>query len=153
MLCTTLNAIRAHHPCQGFWKKLLKGLGKTQADDAPLPFERIVEICGIDDALWATRAAPEHDRVWRYFACACAYRVVRYSDDPRVRAAIETAERYADGLATDDDLSAARAATRAAARDAAGAAAWAAGAAAWAAGDAEREWQRKTLLEIVGGGS
>jgi hypothetical protein len=87
-----------------------------------------------------------------------------------VRAAIETAERFADGLATADDLYAAWAAARAAgaaeaaraaeaawaagdAAWAAGAAAWAAGAAAWAAGDAEREWQRKTLLEIVGGGS
>jgi hypothetical protein len=50
--------------------------------------------------------------------------------DPRSLAALDVAERYADGLATDEELSAARDA----ARNAAGDAAWnAAGAAAGAA--------------------
>lgn len=48
MITTTLNRIRAHGPCQDGWSKLLKGLGKTAADDDPLPFARIAEINGLD---------------------------------------------------------------------------------------------------------
>ena len=35
MITTTLNRIRAHEPCSKGCEKLLKGLGKTQADDEP----------------------------------------------------------------------------------------------------------------------
>ncbi len=51
MITTTLNRIRAHGPCAGGWAKLLKHLGKTQADDEPLPFATILESNGLDDAL------------------------------------------------------------------------------------------------------
>lgn len=40
----TLNAIRAHGPCQDGWEKLLKHLGKTKADDEPLAMTTILEI-------------------------------------------------------------------------------------------------------------
>ncbi len=56
MIYTTLNRIRAYLPCEDGWRKLLAGLGKTDADDEPLPYARIVEINGIGDALWACRA-------------------------------------------------------------------------------------------------
>ena len=36
---TTLNAIRAHSPCRDRWEKLLRHLGKTEADDEPLLIE------------------------------------------------------------------------------------------------------------------
>jgi hypothetical protein len=41
--CTTLNRVRAKGPCEDGWKKLLKHLGKTKADDELLPFAVIVE--------------------------------------------------------------------------------------------------------------
>lgn len=167
MITTTLARIREHSPCESSWRKLLAGLGKTKADDEPLPYSRIVEICGIDDALWATRAEPKHSAVWRLFACACAYRVVGLNDDPRGRAAIDTAVRHAEGTATDAELSAARPAWTAsdAASAAASEAAWTA---AWAAAEAaaepaersaersaertaERKWQSATFLDIVRG--
>ena len=148
MITTTLNKIRDHSPCQEGWGKLLKHLGKTKADDEPLPFAVIVESNGLDDALWCCRTAPERDREWRLFAVWCARRVQHLMIDPRSVAALDVAERFARGEATVEELAAARAAAWdaagaaavVAARDAAGAAAWdAAGAAAVvAARDAAR---------------
>ena len=80
-----------------------------------------------------------NERTQRLFAADCAEAVVHLcGDDPRPRAAIETARRFARGEASADELIAARDAARVAAWVAAGAAArdaaWvAAGAAAGAA--------------------
>jgi hypothetical protein len=147
MLYTTLNAIRACHPCADRWAHLLASLGKTGPDDEPLPFSEILRYNGLDDALWACRAAPQYDRVWRLLAVQFARKVQHLMTDPRSLAALDVAERHANGDATDEELAAARAArdaawaaawaARDAAGDAAGDAAWdagaAAGAAAWAA--------------------
>ena len=154
MISTTLNAIRAHHPCQDGWTKLLATLGKTKADDEPLAITTILASNGIDDALWCVRAVDGHDREIRLFAVACARRVQHLMTDPRSREALDVAERYANGEATADELAAAEAAAEAA-RAAAGDAAWAAWA-AWdaaraAAGDAEREWQAQKYISIFGG--
>jgi len=68
------------------------------------------------------------DRTLRLFACWCVRQETCWSllSDERSRAAVEVAERYARGDATDEELSAAWAAAWAAARAAARAAAWAA---------------------------
>jgi hypothetical protein len=128
---TTLNRIGAHQPCGDGWRKLLAGLGKTEADNEPLPYARIVEINGIADALWACRAEPQYAKEWRLFAVWCARQVEHLMTDERSKRACDVAERYALGQATDEEL--------AAARDAARDAAWAAWDAAWdAARDAAR---------------
>jgi len=169
MKTTTLNRIRAHSPCKDSWENLLKGLGKTQADNEPLAFATILEICGLDDALWAARAEPQYN--WRLLAVFYGRRVQHLNSDPRVSGCLDVAERYANGQATDEELTAAWAAASDAARDAARAAAgaaWAAsdaaGDAAWdavwvavwvawaaraAAGDAERKEQERLFLEFV----
>jgi len=151
MITTTLNKIRDHSPCQEGWGKLLKHLGKTKADDEPLPFAVIVESNGIEDALWCCRSAPEYDKEWRLFAVWCARQVKHLMTDPRSVAALDIAERFANGEATTRELAAARDAAVVAAWDAAWAAAWAAArAAAWvAAGDAVRAAQTKRFLEVV----
>lgn len=115
MITTTLNRIRAHHPCREGWTTLLRHLGKTEADDEPLPFADIVASNGLDDALWCCRAEPGHDREWRLYAVWCARRVQHLLTDPRSIAALDVAERYANGAATQDELTAARAAAWAAA--------------------------------------
>jgi hypothetical protein len=97
--------------------------------------------------IWiATRRGVLTDRELRLFAVWCARQVQHLLTDPRSINAIDVAERYANGEATDEELAAAgaaagaaasaaasaaaRAAASAAARDAAWAAAWAA---AWTA--------------------
>ena len=146
MLFTTLRRIQAHNPCKSGWKKLLTGLSKTQADDEPLAYAKIVEINGLDDALWACRAEPQHDRTWRLYAVWCARRVQHLMNDPRSVAALDVAERHAMDAATDEELLAAREAAWAAAREAA----WeAARAAAW---EAAWEAQKTEFMRIVTGG-
>ena len=160
MITTTLNRIREHSLSPYDWTKLLNGLGKTKADDEPLPFSKILEINGLGDAIWCFRAEPQYAREHRLFAVACARRVEHLNPDPRVKNATDVAERYANGQATDEELRTARNAAQAAwaaTRDATWASGDAALAAAWAAGDAageaawaaEREWQKQEFLRVV----
>ena len=138
MITTTLNRIRAHSPCDDGWKSLLAGLGKTKPDDEPLPFARIVEINGLNDALWCCRVEPQHATEWRLFAVWCARQVQHLMTDPRSIAALDVAERHANGMATDTELAAA-------------ATAWSAVAAVRAAKrEAARENQKARFIEIVG---
>ncbi len=84
--------------------------------------------------IWiATRRGVLTDRELRLFAVWCARQVQHLLTDPRSINAIDVAERYANGEATDRELTAASAAAIAAARTAARSAAWAA---AWAADSA-----------------
>ena len=132
---TTLNQIREQSPCSEGWTKLLRHLGKTTADDAPLSIITILDSNGLDDALWCLRAVENQDREIRLYAVWCARQVQHLMTDPRSIAALDIAERFANGDATGEEMAAARDFAWDAAW-AAGAAAWAAGAAAWAARDA-----------------
>jgi hypothetical protein len=136
-LTTTLNNIRKHSPCQDGWEKLLKHLGKTQADDEPLPYSVIVESNGIDDALWCCRTEPQYSKEWRLFAVWCARQSQHLMADQRSIDALDVAERHANGLATDEELSAAL--------DAVWDAAWDA---TWFAACSK---QKEKFLEIIGG--
>ena len=139
---TTLNKIREHGPCTDGWSKLLKNLGKTKADDEPINITTILESNGLDDALWCLRAVEGHEREMRLFAVECARAVQHLMTDKRSLDALDVSERFANGLATQNELDAARAAagaaagaatkaaTKAATRAATWAAKWAAGAAA-----------------------
>ena len=139
---TTLNQIRAKVPCTIGWEKLLRHLGKTQADDEPVSIITILDSNGLRDAIWCLRAVEGHDKEIRLFAVWCARQVQHLMKDKRSIDALDVAERYASGLATRDELEASRKAAYAAyaaanaaadAADAAYAAACAANAAADAA--------------------
>jgi hypothetical protein len=180
MVTITLNQIRAKSPCVSGWETLLKHLGKTQADDVEFPLSVVLDSNGLDDTLWCLRCLPDSHSSWmRKYAVWCARQVQYLMSDQRSIFALDVAERYADGLATDAELSAAwdaardaardaalaaaRAAALAAARDAAWDAAWdaalaAARAAAWAAawdaalaaaGDAAGDAQTAKLREML----
>jgi hypothetical protein len=104
---TTLNKIRAKSPCQSGWAQLLKYLGKTQADDAPLPIKTILKSSGRADALWCLRTVEGRDKEIRLYAVWCARQVQHLMTDPRSLAALEVAEQFASGLVTPDELGAA----------------------------------------------
>ena len=140
----TLKKIRAKGPCAEGWAKLLRHLGKTQADDEPLALTTILDSNGLDDALWCLRACEGIEKEVRLYAVWCARQVQHMMTDPRSLAALDVAERHAKGQATDAELAAARAA----AWDAAGAAAWAA---AWdAAGAAAGAAARAAAVDAAG---
>lgn len=104
---------------------------------AEIPLEFILDAIGLADALWATLRVQGYDRDLRLFAVWCARQVQHLSTGPEVQTCLDTAERFAEGAATAEELTAARDAARDAAWDAAGDAAGdAAWAAAWAARDA-----------------
>lgn len=169
---TTLNRIRAHDPCTNGWRKLLKGLNKTEADDEPLDLLTILNINDLDDALWCMRTMPEHDKEWRLYIVWCARQVHHLITDPRSIAVIDVAERFALGQTTVEELKAAQDAAQDTAQDAswvawiAQDASWVAAWAAWtaardaawtaaeaAAGDAAwtaaRAAQEKKLRELL----
>ena len=166
-MTTTLARIKEHNPCADGWRKLLKHLGKTEADDEPLPYFVILESNGLEDALWACRAEPQYNRAWRLYAVWCAEQVSHLLTDPRSHAALQIARRSANGEATQDQLAIAWAAAweavrgavweaaKAVTRDAARAASWAAEsawAAARAAGSARaaKAAQKAEFLRVVG---
>ena len=80
---------------------------RTPPLDEQVPFSEIVKILGLDAGLWCCRAEPQHDKEWRLFAVWCARQVQHLMTDPRSVAALDVAERFAHGKATQDELSAA----------------------------------------------
>lgn len=150
MIYTTLNKIKAHHPCgtkknstTGL-RKLLNHLGKTKCDDEPLGFDVILESNGLDNALWCTRSSPYFYMVLRTFALWCARQCEYLNNDIRVKSCNDVTERFLHGEATQEELNAAWAAAGAA-WSAAGAAG-AAGAAAWAAA---MDAQKTEFLRLI----
>lgn len=121
MIYTTLKRIRKHSPCSEGWKRLIRRLGTDFPMGKPFPMVEILnaEGDGLDDCLWALRAEPQHAKLYRLYAVRRARSVQHLMKDPRSIAAIDVAERYAHGTATEDERDAARAAAWAAARDAA----------------------------------
>jgi hypothetical protein len=97
---TTLNAIRAHQPSAQFWSQLLFNLGKTEADDEPLPLLTVLDSNGFHDALWCLRALEDHDSDIRLFAVWCARRVQHLLKDQSTVSQLDVVERFARGKAT-----------------------------------------------------
>ena len=163
MFNVTLKSLREARACHGGYNKVVRALQDRPftADDAhretyirfahkePIPIVDILKSNGLDDALWALRCVKGHDRDLRLYAVWCARQVEHLMKDQRSRNALDVAERHANGLATDEELDAARDAAWAAARDAA----WdAARDAAWdAARDAARDAQSNTLAAMCNG--
>jgi immunity protein 5 of polymorphic toxin system len=107
-LHTTHNLLKAANICRpGFERFTVREalIEKGYDDDSILPLSLILEVNGLDDAVWALRAVPEEqrgerDRIARLFACDCAEHVLRiyeaqYPGEERPRRAIEAARRFA----------------------------------------------------------
>ena len=139
---TTLNLLKEHDACMDRYRHLCKALGGVNqyGRDTPISFERLIEMNGLDDTLWALRAVPkeqeaERDFIARLFAAGCAEHVLpiyeqHHPDDTRVRLCIEASRRFAYGEISREEL---------AAYDAARAAAY----------DAEQDWQKAFFLSLL----
>jgi len=131
----TIDDIRRLRPCYHPSRYLPEGWQGTALDVLD------VKDCPAADRLWVVlREECVSSRTLRLFAVWCARQALALVDNPDQRsvAACDTAERFANGEATERELAAARAAARAAAWTAARDAAWAAAStaardAAWAA--------------------
>ena len=140
-LTTTFAKLKATSAYESGYKKLAQHLGgiTKYGKDTPINLLTILESNGVDDMMWSLRAVdnPDVERIARFIACDCAEAsLVEYEeytpDDNRPRVAIETARRFADGTATQEEMSAAQSAAQSAAESAAWSAARsAARAAAW----------------------
>ena len=106
-LTTTLARIKAANPCPDGWARALAAAGKAEADEDLILFSEIINAVEIEDALWCCRAEPQHSREWRLFGVWCARQAQHLTTDQRSLDALDIAERYANGLATDKDLDAA----------------------------------------------
>lgn len=104
MICTSLNRIRMHSPCSSGWSKLLAYLGKTKADAEPLPLVAVLDSNGLDDALWCLRVELQHASIWRLLAVHYARQVRHLMKGARQIQALDVAESYARGQASDVEL-------------------------------------------------
>ena len=147
MIYTTLNKIREQGPCSNGWKKLLDHLGKNQADDEQLPLLTILESNGLNDALWCLRACDGIEKEARLYAVACARRVQHLMKDQQSIDALDVAERYAYGNATNKEFDSACAAAcwRGGARRMSGGATWMPSGMATCASSSALTWARAAL--------
>ena len=94
VVTTTLRQIRQHNPCSEGWRTLLTFLGKTGADDDPLPLVTILQSNGLDDALWCLRTVAGHDKEIARFALSCAQEVKHLMTDQRSLNALDAVARH-----------------------------------------------------------
>ena len=177
MLHTTFAKAKEAKACFKSYRKFAKFKGgiRKWGKDTPFGLDEVLDVCGLEDALWCLRIVIEPaDKEIRLLACDYAEHVlpifeIKYPKDKRPRQAIETSRRFAVGEATQEELNTARVmawaagimawTAGAAAGDAAeaagdaGDATRAAGNAAGAAGDAdwdaERKWQKKQFIKLL----
>ena len=116
MKTTTLNEIRKAKPCEDGWNTLLKGLGKTKADNEPLKLEAILKINGLDDACWVADKVLNLGKELRLYAYWNAKQSKKYVEDKKeYNKVLNTVNLYA----YDEVGDAARASARTSARDSA----------------------------------
>ena len=165
MIFTTFALLHAERACPEGYRKLAAHLGgvRSYGQNTPIPLTTILDSNGLDDTLWVLDHATIEDalRVRRLLACDYAEHVLpiyerQYPGDNRLRRAIETSRRYADGLATDEEMdvvwSAAPVVVWSVVWSVAPAAAWrvarSAVRAVWARAE-EHRWQEQKFREMV----
>lgn len=119
---TTLKKVQEHFPHKTSYPDALlvlyKNIGKTTADD-DLSILTILDSMGLDWTLWNLRTIDNQDKVLRLFAIWCARQVHHLMTDERSLVALDLAEKYAHGMANQEELASAEVDARKASLDAA----------------------------------
>ena len=107
----TLSDIRKRRPCKDGWRKLLKSLNKTKADETEVTFSYIAENNDVFDALWCLRCidTKKHRKEISYLCADMAQSVLHiyekeYPDDKRPRDCIQAVRDFADGKINKQEL-------------------------------------------------
>lgn len=125
MLTLTFKSAKAHNMCADSYRKLAryKGGVRRWGLNNPFPLLDVLEVCGLEEVLWALRCCEptdERDRVARLFACDCVDRVLplyegrQYPEDDHplnnfithlsAFNAVVVARRLAAGVATQEEM-------------------------------------------------
>lgn len=83
---------------------LLEALGKDVPGDEVITYQKVAESIDLHDTLRCCGAEPEYGNLWRLYAVWCARQVQNLMTDPRSIEAMDVAERYTRGEATDGEL-------------------------------------------------
>lgn len=124
----TLGSLRKACACYNGYNKVVRALQGAKFEDEdedycrgsyirfvykePISILSILKSNGLEDALWALRCVPGIDRDARLFIVWCGRQVQHLMTDKRAIEALNIAERFAIGTATEDELAAARTAVR-----------------------------------------
>ena len=120
---TTLKKLKKHNPCKSSWDRLLESLDKTEPDNEPLKLRYILDLLGVQDAIWAFRAIDGYRKEQILFIADCAEHVLhiyeeKYPKNTAPRAAILATRNYANGKISKEKLRSAADAAYAAYADA-----------------------------------
>jgi hypothetical protein len=119
-----LSTLRKHSACLEGYNEVVRMLqgrpfstkdaGRASyiacAHNEPISLVSIARNNGLADALWALRCIPGCDRDARLFAVWCARQVEHLMTNQRSKDALNVAERFANGEATEQELAVASAA-------------------------------------------
>ena len=157
----TLKALRQAGACYTSYNRVVRALQAKDFSSADaerksyiryvhnenISLQFILDSNGLDDALWTLCCVDNVERDIRLYAVWCARQVQHHMTDCRSIAALDVAERCANGQATYEELVAAEDAARAAAR----AAAWNSARAVWNAARAAESAAWSAARAAAGG--
>ena len=90
-LSTTTARINACNPCQARRQRAAKLLNITEPSDEPITYAQLLDVLGLDDALWCCRAEPDLAPIWRRYVVWCARQVQHLMTDQRSLDALDVA--------------------------------------------------------------
>lgn len=92
------------------YRRLAKALGgiRNYGRNAPIPLLKVLDVCGLYNAIWALRACPHSEKFALEFAYDCAEHALRFRND-QLNQVLEVARRITFDKATADEIFMARA--------------------------------------------
>ena len=143
-LHTTFALVRKAEACPWVYKAVAKALGEAYGENTPISLDKIIELSGLEDALWALQCVLPEEKArrdklaWLLMADYAEHVLpifeAEFPLDPRPRECIRVSRAYALGKASLSELRKAREAAWDAGNDVwTSRDAWVARAVAWAA--------------------